>query len=428
MHICVFEDAAVERLEPLTLTRPAFDLWCGAGTLLQRQMRAFLTTAVGAVVRPEVKPLCRMQHPAIAVNDPEWVRAGPLAWVNARWLPPDRFPCKLGKPEVGLADEQIAYVVPPEDDPGVEDFAQLPEALARWKDELPHRAAKGAMVNYLWELLEQHTRAVQDDFEVWRDSRQCLKSPAELSGPVVIGPPERLLVAGNAHVEALSVIDTTRGPVLIDRQAVVRAFSRLEGPCYIGPRTQVRGGTIRASSIGPECRIGGEVEGSILQGYTNKYHDGFLGHSYVGEWVNLGAGTQVADLRTDYWPVTVAVAGQWVDTGRLKAGAFFGDHTKTGLGTLLNTGSVAGPFAQLLPSGGLLPRLVPPFCASGRGELRERTDLRCIFATAETVMHRRGCDWSPVWEEFFLGLYERTYAARQRVLREAEQRLYKQVI
>src|SRR5207248_4742174 len=121
--------------------------------------------------------------------------------------------------------------------------------------------------------------------------------------------------------------DTTRGPVVIDRHAVITAFSRLEGPCYIGPHTHILGATIRAgTTLGPHCRIGGEVEASIIQGYTNKYHDGFLGHSYVGSWVNLGAGTHNSDLRNDYGPVTVTVAGRRVDTGRTKIGCYLGDH------------------------------------------------------------------------------------------------------
>ncbi len=427
MHICVFEDAGVDRLEPLALSRPAFDLVCGAGSLLQRQMRAFLTTAVGAVVRPHLEELCRLQHPALAVNDPQWLGAGPVIWVNARWLVPEYLSGKPGQPEIGLMDGQIAYVVPPLHEV-VENIGELPEHLERWKKRLPHRPARGVMVNYLWDLLEQVVPAIQEDFDVWRTSRQCLKSSAELSGPVVVGPADRLLVAGSAVVESPVVIDTTRGPVLIDRQAVIEAFSRLEGPCYIGPRSQVRRATVRGSSIGPECRIGGEVESSIFQGYVNKYHDGFVGHSYVGEWVNFGAGTQISDLRNDYGPVTVPVAGEQADTRLRKVGAFVGDHTKTGLGTLINTGSVAGPFAQLLPTGSLLPRLVPPFAAVRKGQLVERTDVRYMFATAEEVMQRRGCSWSSTHEEFFLDLYERSFAERQRIVRESEQRHFRQVV
>src|SRR5207302_5357556 len=140
----------------------------------------------------------------------------------------------------------------------------------------------------------------------------------------------------------------------------------------------------------PYCRIGGEVECSIVQGHSNKYHDGFLGHSYVGEWVNLGAGTCNSDLRNDYGEVTVTVNGRRVPTGLTKVGCFLGDHTKTGLGTLLNTGSNVGSFCNVLPWG-LAPRYVPSFASWWNGVLRDGATLSALLITAGKVMGRRGC-------------------------------------
>jgi UDP-N-acetylglucosamine diphosphorylase/glucosamine-1-phosphate N-acetyltransferase len=243
----------------------------------------------------------------------------------------------------------------------------------------------------------------------------------------VVGPRERVLVDAGARVEPMVVVDATKGPVLIDRGAVIQAFSRLEGPCHVGPDTHVLGAKLRGVSLGPQCRIGGEVEATIVQGYSNKAHDGFLGHSYVGEWVNLGAGTQVSDLRNDYAPLTVTINGARVETGQTKLGAFFGDHTKTSIGTLINAGTVAGAFCQLLTSGTLLPRDLPAFTRYGNGQLHERPDLRQQFATAATVMRRRGQTWTETHEEFFFGLYEATAVPRRQTLREAEQRRLRQV-
>jgi UDP-N-acetylglucosamine diphosphorylase/glucosamine-1-phosphate N-acetyltransferase len=216
--------------------------------------------------------------------------------------------------------------------------------------------------------------------------------------------------------------------VLVDHGAVVRSFSRLEGPCYVGPGTQVRGAKVSGSSFGPHCRIGGEVEGSIIAGFSNKAHDGFLGHSYLGEWINFGAGTHTSDLRNDYGEVRVLLGGQMVATGLLKVGSFVGDHTKTCIGTLLNTGSVIGPFGQLVTPGTLLPRLLPAFCQVSHGQVQERTDLKQMFATAATAMFRRGRVWTEAHAEFFLGLYERTAAERRQVLRDGEQRRFRQVV
>jgi len=205
---------------------------------------------------------------------------------------------------------------------------------------------------------------------------------------------------------------------VIDREAVVSAFTRLEGPCYVGPGTQLKAALVHAgTTLGPECRVGGEVESSIVQGYSNKAHEGFLGHSYLGEWVNLGAGTQTSDLRNDYGKVAVTVSGQRVETGLLKVGSFIGDHTKTSIDTLFNTGSVCGPFGMLVTSGGLLPRCLPAFCLVSQGRVRERTDLRAMFATAETMMARRGLAWSQEHTDFYLDLYERSSSERARAAR-----------
>src|SRR5262249_53668386 len=194
--------------------------------------------------------------------------------------------------------------------------------------------------------------------------------------PAVVGPPERLRIDPTAHLDPMVVADTRGGPVVVAADAVVNAFTRLEGPCYVGPGTHVLGPKLRGGTpLRPNWRIGGEVEASIVQGHSNKYHDGFLGHSYIGEWVNLGAGTYNSDLRNDYGEVTVTVDGVPVATGSPKVGCFLGDHTKTGLGTLLNTGSNVGVFCNLLPSGTLLPKYVPSFASWWNGKLTDRAAL-----------------------------------------------------
>ncbi len=185
--------------------------------------------------------------------------------------------------------------------PGAIDDLQavkVAEQWQEWAEKLPVHPAGGRMIAYPWDLIESNAEMLEQDYLHWR--RHDRATP---TGMPVVGAAERCLVHPSARVEPLVLIDTTHGPVLIDRDAVVQAFSRVEGPCYIGPATQVLGARLRGVSLGPQCRIGGEVEAAIVQGYSNKAHDGFLGHSYLGEWVNLGAGTQVSDLRTDYDPV-----------------------------------------------------------------------------------------------------------------------------
>jgi UDP-N-acetylglucosamine diphosphorylase/glucosamine-1-phosphate N-acetyltransferase len=420
MRICVFEDDGVRCLDPLALTRPVFDLWCGSVPLLERQRRHFGAAEMGALVRPLLAELCRLTHPELAVNDPSWPRGETAALVNARWLPPADNRHEESDPHVALAGDEVAYAVVPAS--GLTEC--LPETIAdcleRWKRELPQVQAGGSMIQYPWDLVEHNADMLRADLR-WRGAG--LPKMLRPSLFQVVGPCHQVVVGADARIEPFVVADTTRGPVMVDRGAVVQAFSRLEGPCYVGPKSWIVGARLRGGTIGPACRVGGEVEASIIQGFSNKVHEGFLGHSYLGEWVNLAAGTQVSDLRNDYGPVRVAAAGEIVNTGLMKVGAILGDHTKTGLNTLLNTGTVAGAFSHLLPGQSLLPRLIPSFCTVQHGRLQERFDLREMFLTAAVVMQRRGQEWTPAHRDFFFTLYDQTSAFRRRLVQEGERRL-----
>jgi UDP-N-acetylglucosamine diphosphorylase/glucosamine-1-phosphate N-acetyltransferase len=323
-----------------------------------------------------------------------------------------------------VVGDQVAYVRLPGGEAADLTGQDLPWRLAGWKQTLRQRPAGGCMIDYPWDLVERNAEVLEQDGQEW-----CGKGGAVDRAEVpVVGPRERFAAHAEARIEPFTVIDTTRGPVLIDRGAVVQAFSRLEGPCYVGPETQVLGARVRGSSIGPQCRLGGEVEYTVIQGYSNKAHDGFLGHSCLGEWVNLGAGTQVSDLRVDYGQISVSLGGRKVGTGLIKVGAYLGDHTKTSVATLLNQGTVAGPFSLLLTSGGLMPRVLPPFCQFAHGRIQERVDLRLLFGTAATVMARRGRQWTAAHAELYFSLFDQTEPARRQMIRESEQRRLRRVV
>jgi UDP-N-acetylglucosamine diphosphorylase / glucose-1-phosphate thymidylyltransferase / UDP-N-acetylgalactosamine diphosphorylase / glucosamine-1-phosphate N-acetyltransferase / galactosamine-1-phosphate N-acetyltransferase len=422
MPVIIFEDAAVGNLEPLAFTRPAFDLRCGAGTLLQRQMRFFGLRAAGALVRPALAELCRRDHPELTVNEPK-AADGPLTLVNARWLPPVSENTQLGAAEVGLVGEEVAYVRFG-DKAMTPDGGQLDSLLTEAKQTLPHRPAGGRLMNYLWDLVDHNPEALREDAGRWRGENHFGPNAAA----AVVGPVDGFKCHPSARIEPHVLVDTTRGPVLVDRDVVVQAFSRLEGPCYLGPETQVFAARIRGGTIGPNCRIGGEIEASIVHGYSNKYHDGFLGHSYLGEWVNFGAGTYTSDLRNDYGPITMPINGRSVPTGLMKIGAYVGDHTRTSIGTLMNTGTVIGPFGMLIASGSLLPRLIPAFSRYGHGRIQERTDLGQMFASAQAAQARRGREWTATDAEFYLALFDATAQSRRKIIGESEQRHVRRVL
>jgi len=201
------------------------------------------------------------------------------------------------------------------------------------------------------------------------------------------------------------VFDVRQGTVVMDQGSEVRSGTRLEGPVYIGPGTRVLGGFIRGSVFGPECRVHGEVSTSVFLGYANKSHDGFMGHSIVGHWVNLGAGTTTSNLKNTYGPVRLEVEGHRIETGRLNLGSLIGDHAKTAIGTLLDTGTVisagANVFGPIAP-----PKYVPPFawgCSGG-----ERMSEDGFLKVAERVMARRNVEFSPDRRESLRLTYQRT--------------------
>jgi len=420
MRIGLFEDTGVAQLAPLTDTRAAFDLLCGLTTLAAKQCRHFGFGPAGLLVRPALADLVRLAHPTLSVNDPAWLKAGPAVLVNGRWLPPPRPADLTDGPHVGTVDGQLAYALVDPDQLADVTPANLADAMAGWLCDLPQRPGGGRLVNYPWELVDHNAEQIILDFQTLTPGEQAGWRPASFH---LTGPAERLLIDPTARLEPLVMADTTCGPVVIDRDAVVHAFSRLEGPCYVGPGTVVRSARLHGgTTIGRSCRVGGEIEASVIQGHTNKAHDGFLGHSYLGEWVNVGAGTHASDLRLDYAEVRVPSGLTEERTGLRKVGCFVGDHVKAGLSVLVNSGTRVGSFSQLLPTGKLAPRLVPPFCRATANGLVELSDLDRLFVTATEVLRRRGAVFTAAHRAAYRALFERSAEERRLVLRDAEAR------
>lgn len=423
MRICLFEDRRAADLAPLTLTRPAFELLCGLTPLADKHVHYFAPDALGYLVRPLVADLVRETYPHAPVNDPLWLRTGPTVLVNARWVPPARAadePVPTTQdlfaygPFLAVCDGELAFAaVGPELLAGVSPTV-LDDCLEDWLTALPRQEVGGSVVRRPWDVVDRNGQQLIDDFPWAAEAETAGGRPP---GVALVGPADRLVIDPSARIDPLVVIDTTAGPVVIAADAVVGALSHLAGPCFVGPGTHVLGGRVRpGTSLGPHCRVGGEVEASIVQGYSNKAHDGFLGHSFVGEWVNLAAGTHTGDLRNDYGTVSVPADGVSLNTGRIKVGCFVGDHARTGLGVLLNCGSVVGAFAAVLPTGRLAPRDVPSFTRHGPDGFAEDLDLIALLATADTMMRRRGRSLSRARDAVYRAVAAQTAAHRRRAL------------
>ncbi|MGH7593218.1 MAG: putative sugar nucleotidyl transferase [Gemmatimonadales bacterium] len=204
-------------------------------------------------------------------------------------------------------------------------------------------------------------------------------------GTTVFGNPAAIGLHG-AEVEPGVVLDARKGAIILERGVQVRSGTRIEGPFWAGEGTWILGGQLRHVSVGPRCRLHGELSTSVFNGYANKSHDGFVGHSVIGEWVNLGAGTITSNLKNTYGPIRLDVAGKRIDTGRTNLGALIGDHAKIAIGTLLPTGAVVGAGANLFTAT-RAEKYTAPFAWGGPGS--ERMGASEFVATARRVLPRR---------------------------------------
>jgi UDP-N-acetylglucosamine diphosphorylase/glucosamine-1-phosphate N-acetyltransferase len=223
------------------------------------------------------------------------------------------------------------------------------------------------------------------------------------AGSIILGDPGQVLLRG-AAVEPGVVFDVRHGPVVLEPQVEVRHGTRLEGPLYAGPHTRLLGGFIRNSVFGPWCVARGEIASSLFLGFANKGHDGFVGHSVLGHWVNLGAGTTTSNLKNTYGAIRLTIDNHVMATQRTNLGSLIGDHAKTAIGTMLPTGTVIGAGANVFgptPPG----KYVRPLAWGSAGA--EVLDEEGFLRVASRVMPRRQVEFSAERRESLRHTYRR---------------------
>jgi UDP-N-acetylglucosamine diphosphorylase/glucosamine-1-phosphate N-acetyltransferase len=236
--------------------------------------------------------------------------------------------------------------------------------------------------------MSENGAQLKEDIPIFFSAR---RSPAP-EGVSVLGN-GILSVGDEVQIEPGVVLDLRKGPIRLSDGVEIRSHTRLAGPSFVGAGSSLLGGVLSEVSIGPVCKVRGEVETSVILGFSNKAHDGFLGHAYLGRWVNLGAFTTNSDLKNNYGPVRIGSPRGLLETGILKAGCFLGDHVKTGIGTLFNTGTVVGAGSNLF-GGAMPPSYVPPFSWGSGHDLSEyRVDK--FLETASKAMARREIELDP---------------------------------
>ena len=398
---------------PLALSRPIWELRCGMTSLGEKLFDAVRPAEMACFLPPYLAGVWWTGWP---VNDPQSLAGADLLVVDARvkagGLPRlDDGPSRVfldGNGEVlaaRIVREDLAKLQTGSIDALLNSAKQNFRATA--DIELP-------TWNYIWELILANPAQLIEDF---RSAGRCGIDSTGAGGRSLCHPrqPQRDLCWPRRKIHPMVVLDAEHGPIYIDVGAEIHPFTRIEGPCYIGRDSILLGAKCReGNSIGPMCRIGGEVEESIIQGYSNKYHDGFLGHAYVGQWVNLGALTTNSDLKNDYSEVKITLDGRrQLPTGSTKVGALIGDHAKTSIGTLLNTGACVGAMTVLIAGGRLLPKFIPTFTWYFNDAITAGMGKEAAYATARTAMGRRKCQWTEADAAMWNAVYELTAEERE---------------
>jgi UDP-N-acetylglucosamine diphosphorylase/glucosamine-1-phosphate N-acetyltransferase len=409
---------------PLVFGRPLWELRCGMSSLKEKLVAKTKADDVAYFVPDYMAAHYQTQVPG-PVNDVSALGGADLIIVDPLVKAGSLNVGAKGKSEIGVnEDGRVIYARITEGDAKRLAAQDIEGFVASAKAGLPSVVCKLPTWQYTWDLVLANPGQITAEFSAAGHSgiEGAVEEPMAIRGGK-----KDVYVARDVKIHPMVTIDAENGPVYIDEGAVVQPFSRIEGPCYIGPKSILLGAKCReGNSIGPYCRIGGEVEESIIHGYSNKYHDGFLGHSYVGEWANLGALTTNSDLKNDYSNVSVMLDGrQSIDTGSTKVGSLIGDHTKTSIGTLLNTGSYLGAMTIIMATGKPLPKYIPSFAWFVEGIVTKGFGKGRLYETARTAMGRRQRNWSAEAEAMWDAVFEMTSPERTAAIRKGRKTLLK---
>jgi len=383
-----------------------FELVCGQFSVRERLLRGWEVTDWGAFLRGFLTEVYRESHPEAHVNDRAWLQEAPTLLVAGNWIPAVADLDQVRPDQIGYCEDTPVYAVLDPDEAALideSDWTRTLESLATTRKRIE---VGGRVVRHPWDLVVYNAEQLESDFRLLQLGGRTPEPHPQLA---FVGPVSRIDVHPTARLDPFVVLDARGGPISIDAGAIIQPFTRLEGPCHIGRESQLFRANIKAgTTIGPVCRVGGEIEAAIIHGYSNKYHDGFLGHSYVGSWVNLGAQTVTSDLKVDYSPVTVPLMGESIATGQKKVGSFLGDFTKTGINAVFNTGTSVGVMCMVLPTGDYTPRHVPSFCGVRGGELVPGLPLERGLEMARATVERRNHNLTTAQERLLRYLYQAT--------------------
>lgn len=263
------------------------------------------------------------------------------------------------------------------------EFKTLYELFKEFNKNYEEREINGKFINTPFKLISEFKEILNDHLNLIKSKHKKITKN----------------LYSNSKIPKNVEIDSKDGIVIIEKNVKIEPFSFIKGPAFIGKGTIIKSGSkIYSSYIGPVCRTGGEIDTSIFTGFSNKAHEGFTGHSIVGEWINLGAMTTNSDLKNNYSEVRVKIKNKVIPTGTIKFGAIIGDHVKTGIGTLIPTGAYIDVFTNIFSGGKFCPKYIPPFSWVSEDKI-EIYKIDKAMETAKRIMKRRNLEMGTEYEK-----------------------------
>ena len=406
--ICIFEDEACAQLYPLAHTRPVYDLVCGITSLREKIIRSYTGCNVILQCRDQLTEVLRKENPGVNINTmPE----GDCLFINGRILADPglhaHIPLKGEDAFYFSGDTLVAARLT--EKKIKETNVSLPFIMEKSPVEKKLKVDL-EVIRYPWDLIEYNEKQIEQDFNALVGSGFIQGERCE---SVSLIEEDKVYVGKAVKMKPGVVFDAEHGPIYIGEGTIISSNAVIEGPVAIGSGTEIKAGAkiSKGTTIGSVCRVGGEVGHSILLSFTNKQHEGYLGHSYIGSWVNLGAGTTISDLKNNYHSVKVQMNGKLLDTGLLFVGLIMGDHSKSGINTMFNSGTIVGVSCNVF--GADYPqKFIPCFSWGGSTGLTEY-NLEKAIGTAKMVMGRRGKELTLEEEKVLRYVFQLTAGARR---------------
>lgn len=424
MKVYVFEDEKYENFSPLVYFRPVFDLKCGALSLKEKIEKHLGTQISHLLCREGLSVVLKEIYPKKKTNtlSPDF-----SLFINGRVIADSRFIKQLRfdkkKDKLFIANDSIvaAYLRPVTVEKLREHWADNSINITRIlrsiasEENIKMQDCDVRIAEYAWDLIRFNGEEIKNDFVYLSNEMKGKKLLGNIHSGAHLLNKKDIMIDRESEIGPGVVLDATQGPIIIGMDVNVMPNAVIFGPAFIGDSTIVKVGAkiYPNTSIGEVCKIGGEVDSSIIHSYSNKQHDGYLGHAYVGSWVNIGADTNNSDLKNNYTNVKVVLNGKLTDTGMKHFGMLIGDHSKTGINMMFDTGTIVGAACNLYGSG-LPSRYVPSFVRGSATTHLRTHSVEMAVETARIVMSRRNVQLDTSYEELFRKTFELTVSERER--------------